>query len=53
MIWRTTGFSFILAALMARGALGQSVADMIAAVPQCAVSVLIHLSAPKLTNTNS
>lgn len=52
MIWRTTGFSFILAALMARGALSQSVADMIAAVPQCAVRVLIHLSVLKLTNTS-
>lgn len=52
MIWRTTGFSFILAALMARGALGQSVADMIAAVPQCAVSMLIHLPVLELTDTS-
>ncbi|KAF7520463.1 hypothetical protein G7054_g12746 [Neopestalotiopsis clavispora] len=42
MIWRTTGFSFFLAAMLARNVVGQSVADMISAVPECALPCVVQ-----------
>lgn len=38
MLWPTIGFKLFFAALMAGGAAAQSVSDMIADVPSCAVS---------------